>query len=216
MPDAKSHADRSLPERARPQANESAARAQPDTLMQLFWAFTALALQGFGGVLAVVQRELVDKRRWLSREQFMEDWAVAQVLPGPNVVNLSMMIGDRFFGFRGALVALAGMLLFPVLIVVLIAVLFAGFTDHPQVQAALRGMSAVAAGLIAATGLKLLPALKQNVLAAHIRYVVIAITFIAIVGLHMRLIWVLLGIGGASAVWAYRCLKKSAPESGQA
>jgi chromate transporter len=100
--------------------------------------------------------------------------------------------------------------------VVLIAVLFAGFTDHPQVQAALRGMSAVAAGLIAATGLKLLPALRQNVLAAHIRYVVIAITFISIVGLHMRLIWVLLGIGGASAVWAYRCLKKSAPESGQA
>jgi hypothetical protein len=71
-------------------------------LTDLFLSFTWLALQGFGGVLAVVQRELVEKKRWLTREEFIEDWAVAQIMPGPNVINLSIMLGCRYFGWRGA------------------------------------------------------------------------------------------------------------------
>mgnify|MGYP000232473147 CR=1 FL=1 len=63
-------------------------------------------MKGFGGVIAVAQRELVEREAWLTREQFLELLSVAQVLPGPNIVNLSMMIGDRFFGLRGAVVAL--------------------------------------------------------------------------------------------------------------
>ena len=178
----------------------------PDSLKALFWAFTWLALQGFGGVLAVVQRELVDKKRWLSREQFVENWAVAQVLPGPNVVNLSMMIGDRYFGWRGGLVALAGMLTFPLLIVLLLAGLFAGVSDLPQVQGALRGMSAVAAGMITATGLKMLPALKNNVIALPWCWALAALTFVAIAWLRVPLIWVLAVLGGGSGIWAYRRL----------
>ena len=54
---------------------------QPSSRTDLFVSFTLLALQGFGGVLAVVQRELVEKKRWMTREQFVEDWAVAQILP---------------------------------------------------------------------------------------------------------------------------------------
>ena len=181
-------------------------RSRPLSLSQLFWAFTWLSLQGFGGVLAVVQRELVDKRRWLTREEFVEEWAVAQVLPGANVVNLSLMLGDRYFGWRGGLTALAGLLTFPVLIVLALAVLFAGISDQPQVQGALRGMSAVAAGMIAAVGLKLLPSLKTNMLPALMQWAMIALTFVAIAVWHVRLIWVLLVIGGLGAVWAYRLL----------
>ena len=84
-----------------------AAPNQPRSKTDLFMSFTWLALQGFGGVLAVVQRELVEKKRWMTREQFVEDWAVAQIMPGPNVVNLSMMIGGRYFGLPGALAHLA-------------------------------------------------------------------------------------------------------------
>ena len=102
---------------------------------------------------------------------------MAQVLPGPNVVNLSLMIGDRYFGWRGGLVALAGMLTFPLLIVLLLAGLFAGVSDMPQVQGALRGMSAVAAGMITATGLKMLPALKKNVIALPWCWALAALTF---------------------------------------
>ena len=179
---------------------------KPHSLTDLFWSFTLLALQGFGGVLAVVQRELVDKKQWLTREQFVEDWAVAQILPGPNVVNLSLMIGDRYFGLRGALVALAGMLVFPTLVVLLLASAFAGVADLPAAQGALRGMGAVAAGLIAATGLKLIPALKKNVMGALVCSTLAAITFIAIALLRIPLVWVLLVVGGVACVWAFRQL----------
>lgn len=181
----------------------------PRSLSELFWAFSWLALQGFGGVLAVVQRELVDKRRWLTREQFIEDWAVAQVLPGPNVVNICLMIGDRYFGVRGGLAALAGMLTFPLLIVLLLSWLTLGAADSVQLQGALRGMGAVAAGMIAATGFKLFPALKKNVLGALISSALVAITFILIALLRVPLIWVLLGLGGVTSVWANHLLAKA-------
>ena len=96
-----------------PEPAPDEAPLRPRSRAELFTAFTWLALQGFGGVLAVVQRELVEKRRWLTRDQFVEDWAVAQIMPGPNVVNLALMIGGRHFGLPGALSALAGMLLAP-------------------------------------------------------------------------------------------------------
>src|SRR5690349_5084455 len=92
-------------------AAASPERPRPRSTTDLFLSFTWLALQGFGGVLAVVQREMVEKKRWLTADEFLEDWAVAQVLPGPNVINLALMIGDRYFGLRGAIAAVAGMLL---------------------------------------------------------------------------------------------------------
>lgn len=179
---------------------------RPQSLGDLFWSFTWLALQGFGGVLTVVQRELVDRKKWLSREEFVEDWAVAQILPGPNVVNLSLMLGDRYFGLRGALFALAGMLVFPLLAVLLLAVLFAGVSSAAAAQGALRGMGAVVAGLIVATGLKLIPALKKNVMGVAVCAVLAGLTFIAIALIHIPLVWVLLGLGGSGSVWAWHQL----------
>jgi chromate transporter len=147
----------------RPEPNRLANNpARPASLCDLLWSFTWLALQGFGGVLAVVQRELVDKKHRLTRNEFIEDWAAAQVLPGPNVVNLSLMIGDRYFGLRGASVALASIPTFPMPLALVLAIAFAGIADALGVQGALRGMSAVAASLIAATGLKLARASKNN------------------------------------------------------
>jgi chromate transporter len=200
-----------------PNANANPATAsRPETLGALFWSFTWLALQGFGGVLAIVQRELVERRRWLTREQFVEDWAVAQVLPGPNIVNLSLMLGDRFFGLRGALVAMAGILCFPLLVVLLLATLYAGVQTLPVAQGALRGMGAVAAGLIAATGLKLLPALKKNVVGSLASAGAISLTVLAIGWLRLPLAWVLLVLGGLSCAWAYRQLGRLPKDMGGA
>ena len=128
----------------------------------MFLAFSRLSLQGFGGVLAVAQRELVERLRWLTRDQFVELLSLAQVLPGPNVINLSLMIGDRFFGTRGAMAALAGMLVVPSLLVLALTIGYAQFSSHPVVSSALRSMSAVAAGLVTATALKLMVTLKRN------------------------------------------------------
>jgi len=182
---------------------------RPQSLRELFWAFTWLALQGFGGVLAVVQRELVDRKQWLTHEQFIEDWAVAQVLPGPNVVNLCLMIGDRYFGVRGGLAALAGMLTFPLLIVLALSWLTLGAADSAQLQGALRGMGAVAAGMIAATGFKLYPTLKKNVLGVLLCTALAAITFVLVGLLRVPLIWVLLGLGSVASIYANRLLARA-------
>ena len=179
------------------------AECRPASLGDLFWSFSLLALQGFGGVLAVVQRELVEKKRWLTLDEFVEDWSVAQVLPGPNVVNLSLMIGGRHFGWRGALAALSGMLAFPLLIVLALAVLFAGIADHPMAQGALRGLAAVAAGLIAATGLKMFPALRRNVMGRTACAVVGLACLLAVGHFRLPLLWVLLGLGVPAWAWAW-------------
>ncbi len=173
-------------------------------------------MQGFGGVLAVVQRELVEKKRWLTREQFIEDWAVAQIMPGPNVVNLSMMIGGRYFGLSGALSALAGMLAAPLVVVLLLAVLYGSVADTAMAQGALRGMGAVAAGLITATGIKLITALEKNALGPGLCSLLAALTFVAIGLLHWPLVWVLLGIGGCACLWAFRVLPDAPAPSGEA
>jgi chromate transporter len=182
------------------------ARPRPESLTDLFISFTLLALQGFGGVLAIVQRELVEKKGWMTREEFVEDWAVAQIMPGPNVVNLSLMLGGRYFGLKGAMVALAGMLTLPLILVLLLALVYAHFAGHPGVAGALRGMGAVAAGLIAATGLKLFGALKRNVLGPRLCVAFGVACFVAIAWLRLPLAYVLLGLGGTACTLAFRKL----------
>ncbi|WP_096697010.1 chromate transporter [Polaromonas sp. AER18D-145] len=189
-----------------PPGPEKATRPQPQSLTDLFVSFTLLALQGFGGVLAVVQRELVEKKRWMTREEFVEEWAVAQIMPGPNVVNLSLMIGHRYFGLRGAMVALAGMLAVPLLVVLLLALVYAQFAGNPGVAGALRGMGAVAAGLIAATGLKLMGALKTHPLGLPVCIALAVACFAAIALLRLPLAYVLLGLGGLACTLTFRKL----------
>jgi chromate transporter len=171
----------------------------PKNKTDLFVSFTLLALQGFGGVLAVVQRELVDKKRWLTNDEFVEDWAVAQILPGPNVVNLSLMIGGRHFGIAGALAALSGLLL---------AGAVAGVADTPTAQGMLRGLGAVSAGLIAALGIKLMGALQNNPMGMLICIALGSLTFIGIALLRLPLAWVLLTLGPLSCVWAGHCIRQ--------
>jgi chromate transporter len=182
-------------------------RPQPKSLTDLFLSFNWLALQGFGGVLAVVQRELVEKKGWMTREEFIEEWAVAQIMPGPNVINLALMIGDRYFGLRGAMVALAGMLAAPTLVVLSLALLYAHYSQMPAVGQALRGMGAVAAGLIAATGFKLIGALKKHPLGLPLCAALGLLCFVAIALLRWPLVYVLLSLGLVACVLTYRKLR---------
>jgi chromate transporter len=184
-------------------------RAQPRSKAELFWAFTQLSLQGFGGVLPVAQRELVEKRAWFTRAEFLEEWAVAQVLPGPNIVNLSIIFGARYFGFWGGLAGLAGMLLFPMLVLIVIAMLYLQLGDRASIEGALRGMGAVAAGLIAGTSLKLATALRQHPLGPWLTYGIAVLCFVLIALLRVPLLYVLLFLGGSSILATYWVVKKS-------
>ena len=187
-------------------ATPDISRNQPQSLTDLFLSFTFLALQGFGGVLAVVQRELVERKRWMTREEFVEDWAVAQIMPGPNVVNLSLMIGSRYFGLRGAVVALAGMIVAPLLVVLALAMLHAHWADQPRVAGALRGMGAVAAGLIGAVGLKLVPTLRKHPLGLPLSLTLALATFVAIALLRVPLLLVLAVVGGLACALTWHRL----------
>lgn len=176
---------------------------RPASLTQLFTAFTALALQGFGGVLAVAQRVLVEQHRWLTREDFVEVLAVSQVLPGPNVVNMSLMIGDRFFGWRGALAALAGMMTVPTVLVLALSAVYMHYADVPAVAGALKGMGAVAAGLIIGTAIKLAPVLRGNPMGLAACGVFGVATFAGIALLRWPLLWVLPPIGVLACAYAW-------------
>jgi chromate transporter len=183
--------------------------AAPRSAIELFWAFTSLALQGFGGVLPVAQRELVERRAWLTREEFAEALSIGQVLPGPNVVNMSLMIGDRFFGWRGALCALAGILCAPLVIVLTLATLYAQIASTPMAAGAIRGMGAVAAGLIFAMAIKLAPTLKKNPLPLALCAAASLATWALVGAWRVPLAWVVLGLGGAMVVFAGWWLKRA-------
>ena len=130
----------------------------------------------------------------------------SQILPGPNVVNLALMMGDRYFGWRGSIAALSGIVIFPMLLVLALAVFFSGVADVPEVQAALRGMGAVAAGMIAGQGLRLLASLRGNVLGRYWAYAVALATFIASALLGLPLVWILAIVGATACVAAFRLL----------
>ena len=188
-------------------APEPDAMSRPASTGDLFFTFNRLALQGFGGVLAVAQRELVERKRWLTREEFVEMLALSQVLPGPNVVNLALMFGDRCFGLRGAFAALAGMLLAPMVIVLALTALYGHFAQDPVVTGALRGMGAVASGLVIATGLKLLATLKRNPMGLPICLGFGVITVLATAWLRVPLVWVILGLGAVAIAVAWSRLR---------
>lgn len=190
--------------------SEQAPLQQPRSKTDLFISFTLLALQGFGGVLAVVQRVLVEEKRWMTKEQFVEDWAVAQIMPGPNVVNLSLMIGGRYFGLAGALAGLAGMLTAPLIVALLLAMAFGGVSDAAWAQGALRGMGAVSAGLIAAVGLKLISALRSNPMGMPVCVALALASFAGVGVMRWPLAYVLLGTGLIACSWAYVQLARQA------
>lgn len=180
----------------------------PRSLRELYVAFTMLALQGFGGVLPVARHELIERRRWLSMDEFTDILARCQALPGPNIVNVGVCVGARWFGARGSLVALAGLLSVPFVLILALCYLYASFGQAPAVSAALRGVAAVAAGLIIGTALRMTASKRLRtwralfgigafVAVVFLRYSVVPVLLIA-AGLSLAASW-LLRRGGRAA-----------------
>jgi chromate transporter len=184
----------------------SAPLARPASPASLFRACNRLALQGFGGVLPVAQRELVERLGWLTRQQFLELLSVAQVLPGPNIVNLLLIFGDRLFGWRGALAATAGILLAPLAVVLALALMVGQLQELTQVAGALRGMGVVSAGLVLSTAFKLASGLRRNPLGLPAFAAAVALTVVAVAWLRWPLVGVVLGLGPVAVWLAWRRL----------
>jgi chromate transporter len=148
-----------------PRATETfAAAAAPPrpSLSELFIAYALISLYGFGGVLAWSRRMMVEERRWLTPEQFNEAYALCSFLPGPNIVNFSVIFGSRVRGPLGGLVALFGLLGPPMVLIIIIGALYAHYGDLPALRRALIGVTAAAAGLIMSTVAKMALPLFRN------------------------------------------------------
>jgi chromate transporter len=129
--------------------------SSPPTLLDLFLAFALISLCGFGGVLAWSRRMLVEERKWMTPDEFNDAYALCQFLPGPNVVNLSVVFGRRIRGPIGAAVALVGLIGPPFVIVAFIGLLYSRFGEIAALQHMLLGVAAAAAGLVMGTCAKM-------------------------------------------------------------
>jgi len=187
---------------------------RPQRATDLFFAFQGLALQGFGGVLPVAQRELVDRRQWLSQAEFLELLSLGQVLPGPNIVNMALIFGDRCFGWRGALASVAGLMLVPLTIVLALAVLVRQGAGSPVVADALRGMGVVAAGLVLSTAVRLAGVLKDSRLGIGLCVGIAAAIAGAVGGLRWPLVGVLAVVGPLAWLAAWWKIGRRPPGRG--
>lgn len=183
----------------------TAAAMPPPGLMELFVAFAKMSLAGFGGVLVWARRAIVDQHRWMTAEEFNEAFALCHFLPGPNIVNLSVVFGARFRGVPGAVAALFGLLGPPVVIVTVLAAIYARYGQIDALQRILTGVSCAAVGLFLAVIARMtLPLLKRR---DPVVLTVLAAVFVATGIVRIPLPIVLLAAVPASIVltwWMHR------------
>src|SRR4029079_6902308 len=121
------------------------------TVTALFLAFAKMSVAGFGGVLYWARRAIVDEKRWMTADEFNETFALCHFLPGPNIVNFSMVFGSRLRGIVGGIAAFAGLLLPPMLVMIALAALYMHFGEIESLRHILAGVACAAVGLLIAT-----------------------------------------------------------------
>ena len=173
------------------------------TVREIFVGFLGLGFTSFGGALPLARRAIVEQRRWLSASEFVDLLGLCQFLPGGNVINLSVAIGMRFHGWRGALAGILGLIAGPSLVVVGLGMLYERTQDDPHVRHLFVGLAAAAAGLLVSMAVKIVLPLRRDPAAAGIA----ALGFVAIAFLRTPLLptmLVLTPLGIAAAVRAAR------------
>ena len=171
------------------------------SLSELFRAFAIVSLSGFGGALPWARRMIVEHKRWMTTEEFNEAFALSQFLPGPNVVNFSVVFGTRFGGAPGAAAALAGLMGPPLAIVAVLAVLYAQFGDLDTLSRILAGITAAAVGLLIAVVAKM--AMPLFVKRWNSGPVIAILAFVGVALMHWPLPWVFAGLAPISIGFAW-------------
>ncbi|MCG2574312.1 chromate transporter [Acinetobacter sp. ME22] len=158
------------------------------TCRALFLGFLKLGLMGFGGVLPLAHRMIVEENKWLSTTQFTDLLGICQILPGGNIINMSVAIGMEFQGVKGAFSAILGLICAPTIIVLLIYQIYSQFQNLPAVQHAIQGLAAAAAGLLLSTGFKMLKPIAKSYLTASS----IVLTFLLMIIIKIPLLFTLM------------------------
>jgi chromate transporter len=162
----------------------------PPSLLALFVAFAQMSLAGFGGVVVFARRAIVDQHRWMTAEEFNETFALCHFLPGPNIVNLTMVFGSRFRGIAGGLAAFAGLLGPPAVMMTILAAFYARFGQVDTLRHILAGVSCAAVGLLVSFVFRMMmPLIRKR---DFVGFMVLAAVFVAIGVLRLPLAAVLL------------------------
>jgi len=166
---------------------------------EIFLTFARIGAFGFGGVSFWIRRVLIQEKRWITDTEFVEGLALGQIIPGPNVYNLSVMIGYRFAGVRGAFAAVSGLLGPPLVVLLVLGFLYQRYAVLPVLQRALSGMTAVAAGLLLANGVSLAATLPKSVRP----WLFLALGFAGVGLLRWPLLYVMGGLApfAIASVW---------------
>jgi chromate transporter len=172
---------------------------------QLFLGFAKIGLLGFGGVAPWARHIIVAERRWLSERDYASTLGIGQILPGPNTVNSAVIIGDRFHGTTGAMLAVSGLLCTPIAVLIGIALLYDRLAGFPSVGAAIGAGAAAAAGLVIGTAIKMARRLKPDVAAVAVG--VAAFAAVGLFHLPMALAIVVLAPISIAIVWWQRRAK---------
>jgi chromate transporter len=183
-------------------APEPAARPQVNpTLSELLRAFVQVSLSGFGGALPWARRMIVERRRWMSTEEFNEAFALSQFLPGPNTVNFAVVFGVRFGGAAGAALAVIGLMGPPLVIVTALAFLYERYGDLATLGHILAGIAAAAAGLLIAVIARMAAPLFTKRWNSGTLVAILA--FIGVAIMHWPLPYVFLGLAPISVAFAW-------------
>jgi chromate transporter len=190
--------DSSVPAR---QASPSAQTRAAPALSDLFFGFLAVSTSGFGGVLPWARRMIVERRQWMTNEEFNEGFALSQFLPGPNMVNFSIVFGTRFGGAAGAAVAFGALIGPPLVIVTVFAFLYERYGDIATLGHILAGIAAAAVGLLIAVSAKMAaPLFTKGWNSAPF---VAIVAFLGVAIMHWPLPYVFLGLAPFSVVLAW-------------
>ncbi|RXZ36114.1 chromate transporter [Oxalobacteraceae bacterium CAVE-383] len=173
------------------------------TSKELFLGFLGLGMIAFGGALPLAHRMLVEQKRWLNNKEFVEILGLCQFLPGGNIINLSVALGMRFRGVRGALAAIGGLIAIPSVIIVLLGILYEHYQNDPHIRHLFAGLAAAAAGLLVSMALKVVLPLRKNLTMALIAL----LCCIAIAILRLPLLWTMLAATPLS-IWIVARIKK--------
>jgi chromate transporter len=180
---------------------DSPSAAIQPSLAELFRGFALVSISGFGGALPWARRMIVEQKRWMTTEEFNETFALSQFLPGPNVINFSVVFGSRFGGPSGAAVALAGLLGPPLLIVMVLAILYERFGGIETLSRILTGVTAAAIGLLIVVVVKMAaPMFLKRWNSAPV-FAILA--FVGVALMHWPLPYVFLGLAPFSIACAW-------------
>jgi chromate transporter len=172
----------------------------PPTTRELFTAFLSVGISGFGGVLPYARRQLVDVKRWITDAEMTELLSLAQLLPGPNIVNVAIMLGTRFRGAAGAAAGVLGLILVPLVLFLVLGAIYQQFADVPWLKGAFAGVGAAAAGLVLSVGVRFAHALEPRVWVIALGVA----GFAAIVFAHLPLVLVVLVLAPLGVLIAWR------------